>query len=123
MGGRKPPPALEPDELERELQAALLHWRDDARLAAASGGPLAMLMGGGPLDAEGLRRAICEALERARRGATADDELAYRALELAYLKKAASHEQAAERLAVSRTTFYRLLKRGTRGLAAALGER
>ncbi len=60
------------------------------------------------------------ALARARAGAAPPQEQAYRALELAYLAKTTSHERAAERLAVSPATFYRLLKRGVHGLAVAL---
>jgi predicted DNA-binding protein (UPF0251 family) len=67
-----------------------------------------------------VRALIREALERARAGASDDRELAFRALELAYLEHSVSHERVAERLSVSRSTFYRLLKRGVAGVAAAL---
>jgi predicted DNA-binding protein (UPF0251 family) len=60
------------------------------------------------------------ALDRARADATPQQELAYRALDLAYFQKTTSHERAAERLAVSPSTFYRLLRRGVQGLAQAL---
>jgi hypothetical protein len=117
MSGRPLPARLHPEELERELHAALLHWYDDTALDRL---PLARCvpMGSGP---EALRQAIRDALERARARAAPLQELAYRALELAYMQKSISHERAAERLAVSRTTFYRLLKRAVRGLAEAWG--
>jgi hypothetical protein len=116
MSSRPPPPALRPEELERELQSALLHWHDDAALARS---PLAQYAaaGSGP---EALRQAIRDALARAQ--AAPMQELACRALELAYLEKTTSHERAAERLAVSRATFYRLLERGVHDLARALTE-
>lgn len=121
ISGRPLPRALRPEELGQELQAALLHWRDDSWLAAS---PLASsLTVAGDTQAqwaEALRQAISDALTQARARASADEELAYRAVELAYLHKAASHEQVARQLAVSRTTFYRLLKRGVKGLAEAL---
>jgi predicted DNA-binding protein (UPF0251 family) len=41
-------------------------------------------------------------------------------LELAYIHKGTSYEAAAEHLAVSRATFYRLLKRGVQVLADTL---
>jgi len=41
-------------------------------------------------------------------------------LELAYILRSGSHEHAAEQLAVSRATFYRLLKRGLQQVARLL---
>jgi hypothetical protein len=120
--GRRPAPPLSPAEVEQELQAVLTRWNDDARLAASPllrHPPLAAVLGPTP-DPAALRQAVRAALARARAGAPASREQAYRALELAYLAKTTSHERAAERLGVSPTTFYRLLKRGVRGLAAAL---
>jgi hypothetical protein len=122
VAGRRPPRALRPEALARELLAALTHWHDDAWLAESPlrvHAPLATAAGAtaGP---EELRQAIGAALARARARATPEQALAYRALELAYLEKATSHERAAERLAVSPRTFYRLLKRGVQGLTAAL---
>jgi DNA-directed RNA polymerase specialized sigma24 family protein len=116
--------ALQPGELEREVQAALLHWHAAAALACS---PLADLPAAGAAGsdaarAEAVRRLILEALERARAQATADQALAYRALELGYLQRGLSHERAAERLNVSRATFYRLLKRGVAGLAGLLDD-
>ncbi len=40
--------------------------------------------------------------------------------ELAYIDKASTYERAAQQLAVSRRTFFRLLKRGVRDLTRAL---
>ena len=48
---------------------------------------------------------------------------ALRAVELAYLERGVSHERAAERMLVSRSTFYRLLRRGTQALARELAGR
>jgi hypothetical protein len=122
VAGRRPPRALRHEALEHELLAALTHWHDDARLAQSplrEHAPLVALTNAAP-GPEELRQAIGAALARARARATPEQELAYRALELAYLEKATSHERAAERLAVSPRTFYRLLKRGVQGLTAAL---
>jgi hypothetical protein len=122
MSGRRPPKPLGSSELERELQTALLHLHDDAWLARS---PLAEMvaMGAGESRAQGpeaVRGAVLEALDRARARARPEDELAYRALELVYLPKAVSRQQAAAQLAVSRPTFYRLLKRGVQGVASVL---
>jgi len=124
LSGRRPPRGLARAELVDELQKVLLAWRDEAVLAAS---PLAELTAGTPdaelPPAEAVRRLVEGALERARAGATKDQNLALRAVELAYLRKSASHERVAERLAVSRSTFYRLLKRGVQAVADALGAR
>src|SRR5439155_3134412 len=107
--------ALAPDALRRALQAALLHWHDDAFLA---GSPLAeTLAPDAPAEAlaEALRAAIGAALERARARARPQQALAYRAPEPAYVERAVSQERVAEQLAVSRTTFYRLPQRGPEG--------
>ena len=105
------------------MRAALLHWHDDAALAQS---PLAHRASGEEpalSAAEAVRQAIRAALAAARAAAPPGRELAYRALELTYLEQRLSHERAAERLAVSRATFYRLLERGVHGLARALTER
>ena len=120
--GRPLPGELAAEDVAREVQAVLLHWSDDARLAvsplvemAARRDPESELS---PADA--VRALLRAALERARAGANEDRELAFRAVELAYLEHSVSHERVAERLSVSRSTFYRLLKRGISGVVAAL---
>jgi hypothetical protein len=119
-GGRAPKP-IDPDELEEALRAVLLGWEDDEVLAAS---PVAELAGGsGESSAEAVRALLRAALERARRGATEDREMALRAVELAYLQPGLSHERAAERMVTSRSTFYRLLRRGTHALAQTLAGR
>jgi len=122
MAGRRPPRVLAPDELERGLQEALLHWHDDAWLAHSALAECVAVarLAPRPDGAEAVREAIRQALQRARAAAPPDLALAYAALERAYLSRTGSHEQAAEELAVSRATFYRLLRRGIQALAQAL---
>jgi hypothetical protein len=122
MVGREPPRALSADELEQAIQDALAHWRDDARLAASTlaRSTLAARLAPQAHGAEAVRRVLRQALDNAAADATPDLALAYRAVEGAYLARTASHEQIAEELAVSRTTFYRLLRRGVQGLGQAL---
>lgn len=120
--GRPMPHPLPAEDLGREIQAVLLHWADDATLGAS---PLVAIATSRDPDSEhspadAVRALIREALNRARAGASEDRELAFRALELAYLEHSISHERTAERLSVSRSTFYRLLKRGVKGLVAAI---
>ena len=67
-----------------------------------------------------LREAVLSALAAARAEAGDQEELAYRAVELAYLERPVSNERVAERLSVSRSSFYRALRRGTAGIADAL---
>jgi hypothetical protein len=124
VSGRRPPRGLARAELVDELQKVLLAWRDGDVLAES---PLADLAAGTPdaelSSADAVRRLVEGALGQARAGATKDQQRALRAVELAYLHKSVSHERVAERLAVSRSTFYRLLKRGVQAVAEALGER
>jgi len=120
LAGRRPPRVLRREELERELQAALLAWRDDRRLTDS---PLTSSTIAESVVTDGaaaLRRTILAALERARASCAPEERLAYAAVELAYLASPTSYEHAAQRLAVSRATFYRLLKRGVSGLADTL---
>ena len=122
MAGRQPPRALAREALEQAVQEALLHWREDAWLkqsVLANSTAIARLAPGQP-GAAGVRLAIGEALERARMEAPPELTLAYRAVEGAYLARTTTHDRIAEELAVSRTTFYRLLRRGVQGLAQAL---
>ena len=112
------PLPLLPD-VERELPSVASSWTDDAVLAAS---PLADLAGGEEAEharAEAVRRLFREALAAAR-AAAPDRGAAFKAVEMAYLDRSVSHERVAERMAVSRSTFYRLLKRGIQGMARAL---
>ena len=122
LAGRPLPRQLASEDITAEVQAVLLHWTDDARLEvsplvamAARRNPESDL---GPADR--VRALIRDALERARTGDSEDRDLAFRAVELAYLERSVSQERVAERLSVSRSTFYRLLKRGVAGVVAAL---
>ena len=123
ISGRPLPQEIAVGDVAAEVQAVLLHWADDAQLEVS---PLLAIAAGrdpesplGPADR--VRALIRDALERARAGASEDRRLAFRAVELAYLERSVSQERVAERLNVSRSTFYRLLKRGVAGVVAALG--
>lgn len=123
IAGRRPPRAFTAEELQRELQAVLLNWQDDAALAQS---PLLQLPGLSAIAAAGaddLRRLIRQSLADARTAGPPQDKDALDAVDLAYLQRAGTHEQIAERLSVSRATFYRLLKRGIQTLAGALDPR
>jgi hypothetical protein len=120
--GRPPPRGLRPGEAERELRAVLVGWHDDAVLERS---PLAGLVSSPSGDASvdraaALREGVRDALATARAEAGEGDELAYRAVELAYLDRSVSNERAAERLALSRSSFYRALRRGVSGLSEVL---
>ncbi len=115
VAGRQPPLALAPSEVEQELHEVLAHRYEDARLRAS---PLAAYFAAS--GAEELRTLVGEALRRLSTAAGAQAPLAARAHEHAYLTRSGSHERAAEELAVSRSTFYRLLRYGVRELAIAL---
>jgi hypothetical protein len=113
MHGRAIVPRPDADALEKELTELLPAMEDDAVVAASS---LAQIAG----DPAGVRRLIRGTAASLRQTANPDLAHALRAVELAYIERAAAHERLAERLAVSRSTFYRLLRRGTRALAEAL---
>jgi hypothetical protein len=115
---QRPLPPVGPGELERELREVLVHWRDDRRVAASS---LAALVPAGVAgDADAVRALVEAAVERAQALVASDHELALRALALAYIRRAGTHERIADELHVSRATFYRLLHRGLELSAAAL---
>lgn len=115
------PPVLSDEELEKELHLVLVGWPDDARLAKSPLAQLALLVSPDEAasPAENLRAVVRRALAETR---SSDDalELACRALEIAYLERKLAHEAIAERLNVSRTTFYRLLHRAEREIASRL---
>jgi hypothetical protein len=124
LGDRPLARALTAPEVEVELAALLAHWHDPARLGAS---PLAGAFSASSDDAPAqrahqLRQGILAALARARGEASEEQRLALDALELAYLGPYTSAERGAARLSVSRSTFYRLLRRATHHLARALVE-
>jgi hypothetical protein len=121
--GRPLPPALSREVVEKELHQVLVHWTDDARLAQS---PLARLAAGlVPLDGgtpphESLRGLVRRALAESRANGADEAEQACRAVELAYFERKLAHEAIAERLNVSRSSFYRLLHRAERDIAERL---
>jgi hypothetical protein len=122
MHGRRPPRPLDRAELETELQQVFRHWKDDSRLARSR---LTELAGASPADADGrraqaVREKILQAIADGRAEASDGLDGGYRALELTYLGRQASHKGGARTLAVSRATLYRLLKRAIHGLAETL---
>jgi hypothetical protein len=116
------PPRLSTEEFQQELHQVLVGWNDDARLARSPLAQLAVLMA--PADAtspaDSVRAMVLGALTEVRAVGTDESELACRAIELAYLERKLAHDAIAERLNVSRSTFYRLLHRAERGIAARL---
>lgn len=124
MAGRRPPRSMRLVEIERALSTLLPHWEDDALLRES---PLATSTVIDPnlsrdQRPSAIRHSVGRALANARAAATADSELALRAVELAYLTPHAtiSRDGLAARLNVSRRTVYRLLERGIHALAVAL---
>jgi hypothetical protein len=121
--GRQPPRGLAPKDLERELRAMLPRWHDDEDVRRSGLWECGVLARGDADRAPAeLRQWVGGVLSRLEASTTGAARLPYRALDLAYLTPRVSNEAAAERLAVSRATFYRLVKRGIRDLAAALSE-
>ena len=115
---QRPLPPVGPGELERELRSVLTGWHDDRHVAASSLRALVRQDDAGP---DAVRSLVTAALARARATCAPDQAPALRAIELAYLQRAASHERAAEEYRhVSRATFYRLLHRGVELLAESL---
>lgn len=112
--GRQLPRAADLREAERQIQAVLAHWRDDAWLQAASPSCLGAHGHGAPA----VRSAAWRALKRAR-GRSGNDA-AITALEAAYLAAdPVAPAKAAAQLGVSRATFYRLVRRGVHLVALA----
>jgi hypothetical protein len=123
MAGRRPPLPLSRSELEQAIQQLLDGWHDDAVVLAS---PLAERLTT-PLpgtsereNAERVRQALRAAMDRTIQQTSAEDGLAIQALTLAHVARDTSVEAAARQLAVSRSTFYRLLRRGVQALARAL---
>ena len=117
------PPALSAEQLEKELHLVLVGWPDDACLSESPLAPLARLLGSpdeAMSRADNLRAVVRRAITEARAGDHGELELACRALEIAYFERKLAHEAIAERLNVSRTTFYRLLHRAEREIASRL---
>ena len=108
-------------DLERELRSILPRLLDDDSLRTSrlweSSALASVASDRSPAD---LRAVLGSTLSRLEGPPNTADHLAFRAVQLAYMTPRLTHESAAERLAVSRATFYRLLKRGIRGLASAL---
>ncbi len=117
VAGRSPPRSLALNELEQALHEVLVHWHNDARLVES---PMAAHLRSG--SAAAMRDAVVDALNRLRAHAPPQSELAFTALERAYFGRtqSSSHERLAEELAVSRSTFYRLLRRAEHDVATAL---
>jgi hypothetical protein len=121
--GRPLPPALSAEQLETELHQVLIGWNDDARLARSPLAQLAVHLA--PLDAgtppaESLRKLIRRALAEIQSDGTRESETACQVIELAYFERRLGHEAIAERLNVSRSSFYRLLHRAERQIADRL---
>jgi hypothetical protein len=118
IAGRPPRRRLRGAELIAAVQDALGNWRDDSHLAAS---PLLTTLPSTDATRESspgaLRALIRTALEGIRREG---HELEARAIELAYLDRSGSVERVAERLHVSRSTLFRLLRKGTEALARRL---
>jgi hypothetical protein len=115
------PKRMDPDLLERELRRALTHWNDSEWLSRS---PLVNEL---DIDAspqtdvpQQLRERVRSVLSQARSVCAPDKQHAYDAIELAYLGRNGNRKQAARKLAASRATFYRLVRRGVRGLAETL---
>jgi hypothetical protein len=121
IGGTPLPKARDLDTIERELRHALTHWNDSEWLSRS---PLVNEL---DIDAspqtdvpQQLRERVRSGLSQARSVCAPDKQHAYDAIELAYLGRNGNRKQAARKLAASRATFYRLVRRGVRGLAETL---
>jgi hypothetical protein len=121
LSPRRPRVPVTSAELAAELRMLLPQWQNDTALARSS---LAALADTAPdaseAEAAEAARQLTEAVLARTRAANPESSLAYQALELAFLTRIGSHERVAERLAVSRSTLYRLLRRAEEGLSCAL---
>ena len=120
--GRPIPRPLTAGEAETEVRRALTHWRDDGALSRSALVDRAMLrqVDRPASPADSVRELVLEALRSARERASPRDAAALHAVEAGYLRKAESHERVAEQLAESRTTYFRLLRRGVSLIAREL---
>jgi hypothetical protein len=121
LSAKRPRVPVTSEELVAELRTLLPRWHDDTALAESSLAALAAV----PSDASdviaaGAARRLTETALTRTRDASPATALAYRALDLAFLTRIGSHERVAERLAVSRSTLYRLLRRAEEGLSMAI---
>jgi hypothetical protein len=121
MTGRPVRTPLGASDMEDAVLQALTGWRDDEALAT---NPLLDQLidvqeQDRSLRAATLRTALLAAMERAEIYVLSEDSLALKAVRAAYIERERSHERIAESMHVSRTTFYRLLKKGTTALASA----
>lgn len=114
----RPAPALSREELTAAMTAALVGFHEPDTLSRS---PLAAVVGSSdaPETVPQLRSSLEDALRHGLERAGPDAERALRAVELGYFRPLGSHERAADQLKVSRTTFFRLLKRGTELLASS----
>ncbi|HEX2988318.1 MAG TPA: DUF1492 domain-containing protein, partial [Chloroflexota bacterium] len=122
LSGEPMPRTFKPVDVESELQRLLPRWWDDELLTSS---PLLRLPAVSPAArgtdrAGALRRAVQEAVEAGAAIASPEMAESYRALDMAYMHRAGTHEQVAEQLCVSRATFYRLLKRAIRATSELL---
>lgn len=121
VAGQAPPRSLTADEIKRALQQEILpHWHTDANLSRSL---LAdELTAGNHPDAAAtaVRTRVLNALDQLRAHGGDRADLAARALAATYFEKRTSPDAVAARLAVSRSTLYRLLHRAVRQLAEAL---
>lgn len=110
------------EELESMVRDVLIGWHEDDTVAGSGlAGVLGLPESSTERRAATIRERVHRALEESRVEELPDQILACRAIELGYLDKRLSHERAAEEMAVSRSTFYRLLARGIRAIASNIG--